>query len=580
MNNTTITGTPSFVSPINDIYGNTFRFDNLDAGATNFKYVTKLWCNNQFLVQEAFPPRPNTAAGYYSPYKSLLSQVTYKIQPTITSLTYSTNSVASYYVNYGLEYSPNLVIADVLDVSGKFGFSFSSTTGVSIGDYIYIQSSNPDYNGPSTVTSILTTKSFVTNLSVPTASAISNKTGVVTDLVRFNGTSSIYWAYNGTRQYGENNIDFTSVYLMGGLPVKDFLTDYPLNDCRPIRENQFETMGLMLNGSQFTSGVVNWTYQTYGTWYSPGYVDLEFYDDPGGDLIIDDDQTINMVSGLGSWAFTVSDTGGVPFGSFIDYYNWIVSYIPVDLLGYYNVSYVAPNMVRFTAMTASVSSNFTTTTVGSYGYVQMNFTNQHNYLGEYMISSNNFSRVVSPTSSGVIRMDIPTGTRNLTLMGVTMSGVDRYTVQLPYKSTVRSFCLDRSCSVYVNTRLMFLNRQGAFDYWNFQLDNKRTNSISRTEYKQELGFTYNIGDRGRTVLAQKVTEEHNVNTNWITEEQYYYLSELVSSPEVYVIDENNGNAYPVIITDTSYEFKTYNRDKLFNLTVSYSMAYPVETQNM
>lgn len=127
---------------------------------------------------------------------------------------------------------------------------------------------------------------------------------------------------------------------------------------------------------------------------------------------------------------------------------------------------------------------------------------------------------------------------------------------------------------------MFLNEFGAFEYWNFTQDDKKQYTISRNEFKQQLSWDYSIGDSERTILAQKIEEKHTINTNWLSEYDYAWLSNLVKSPVAYVINESTGDAYPIIITDTDWTFKTSYREKLFNAELNFVYSYQIESQRM
>lgn len=157
---------------------------------------------------------------------------------------------------------------------------------------------------------------------------------------------------------------------------------------------------------------------------------------------------------------------------------------------------------------------------------------------------------------------------------------------------------DTSCSKYENIRIKFMNRQGSWCYWNFNRDLKHTTNISRTEYKQPLKYDYSLDfnnsgyalskQRGSAVLSSSVIETYTLNSDWITEEAGNYLSQLLTSPEVYIFYDTytqiDGSVLtsvniPIIITDNNYTFKTLNRDKLFNLTINYKLAYDTVLQN-
>lgn len=206
-----------------------------------------------------------------------------------------------------------------------------------------------------------------------------------------------------------------------------------------------------------------------------------------------------------------------------------------------------------------------------------------------IISSHTFSMSIPTTTLpvGITRVDIPTGPKNLIAMGITMSGVDSYSVHWAQgagasssitSSEVKFYKIDNKCTQYTPVRIMYLNRWGAFDYFTFTLVNTRTFNTTRTEMKKELGFFYKVGDRERTNVSVGVIEQHQVNSDWIDESNYNHLSELHTSPEVYVIAEN-GDAYPIMVKDSQFKFKTHRVDKLINYEMIYETSYTIQTIN-
>ena len=154
------------------------------------------------------------------------------------------------------------------------------------------------------------------------------------------------------------------------------------------------------------------------------------------------------------------------------------------------------------------------------------------------------------------------------------------------------------CSKYQNFRIKFLNRQGSWAYWNFYRDQKQVSQITRTEYTKPLMYDFNIDHtvsnysvsklRGQAILSTDVQETFTLNSDWITEDAYAYLQQLVTSPEAYIfydsytqIDGTTLTAVniPIMITDTSYTYKTRNRENIFNLTINYKYAYSTKIQN-
>jgi len=183
------------------------------------------------------------------------------------------------------------------------------------------------------------------------------------------------------------------------------------------------------------------------------------------------------------------------------------------------------------------------------------------------------------TQSGALSFTIPTGTKNHEDMGFSFSSNFKY-----YNITGRVgpntiYTLWReivdNCSIYNNYRVAYLNSLGSFEYINFNYDSKKSYNIERTEYTKTLPYNYVLGDRGRTILGTKIEQNYILNSDWLTEYQYQYYLDILKSDEVYIVD-TIGNKYPIIVNDSTYEFKTYKRDKLFALVLNVTSAYEIK----
>lgn len=133
-------------------------------------------------------------------------------------------------------------------------------------------------------------------------------------------------------------------------------------------------------------------------------------------------------------------------------------------------------------------------------------------------------------------------------------------------SQMRYFEIDRTCTQYTTTRIAFLNRLGAYDFFTFEQDSKRSVSIKREEYNKVLPWNYSLGDREATVFSTSAEQSITLNSNWISERECAWLEELVTSPDVYII--SGTTKLPVIVTDTKYDIKTAMRDRIFNMTLT------------
>ena len=146
-------------------------------------------------------------------------------------------------------------------------------------------------------------------------------------------------------------------------------------------------------------------------------------------------------------------------------------------------------------------------------------------------------------------------------------------------SEYKVFEIDRSCSKYEPVRFMFLNSLGQFDYYNATLLSRTTISGTRDTFVKTLGYNYEIGDRGKTVINVNSQESYIIHTDWISEETANWLSyDFFNSTEMYVIDNITEQLIPIILDTTSIEVKKRVNDKLLNYTFNYSKAVPLNNQ--
>jgi hypothetical protein len=568
--------TPTALEPINAPMW--FRINSASSGLTDFKYVFRPQykvepLNNNFntLGTYRIPPKPVSGDGLFSANRVLKSFIQNNTYPYIQSWTPSSAALLQYNIRYGFELNPNKIFTDTINVAGNMGITFSSTHDFEVGDILTLNKDNknynPQYDGTCSVVSVVNTLSIKTDKTFSTT-LLAGESGYVTDQFRLSGTSSNCLTWNGTRQYDERTTDF-SIYTLGD-STKKFLTDYNTT-YKPIRLDDYETLSFVLSSTA----------------------------------------SVNMI---------------------VETYN---------------------------------SSN---TIINTYT-----------------------TAITSPTYR---RLDVGVGPMNLVNSGIPFWGasgsaaseVDNYSVSI--KSTggsslseTRKYKIDKTCTNYTKQRLVFLNRVGGWDYFNFTLDSKRSLSISRTEYEKILDWNYNIGDRGKSLLAQKAEVKMTLNSNWITESDSIWLEELLTSPEVFlmpttnvvyeapgaiyltqmndtwsyslpqgtgtyniqfdvvraddlliqdlsyntldtlvaaysgttpasthysktltlpsglirlynilnypadmvitnlVITKTTGDKLPIIITDTSYDVKTYLRNQMFNLVLNYKLAYDINLQN-
>jgi hypothetical protein len=470
-----------------------FQATSASSSVTDFKYVFDLYqynTNTGALITKLgrfkVPPRPDNT-GIFDSHKPLLTTLSYNLTPFMGSQSIyaiATQSIVKYNVAYGVDYNPGITWYDtqyeLAPYLGHLGLTFSTPHTLLVGDLLLLQKTNntqnPQYNGTCSIISVKNPYEIITDKNFGVSSIGGVEGGTITELTRISGTTSNFYAFNGTRQYNEVNRDFgINVFNSTGIPTRTFLTNSGTNS--NVFLNNYETISFLIDTEPNPPGIR-------------------------------------------------------PVGTFSMY---VITY---DINGNsLNGYHVAPNLTD----------------------------------GDYR------------------RLDFGCGPANLTAWGVDFNPgppVSYYTIQpqsgVPAYTVIgetRQFNIINNVSPWNNMRIAFLNRLGGFDYWNFNWKNKNSITTNRTEFKKVLNWNYNVGDRQQTVLTQTALETYTISTDWLTETQASYLKELITSSEVYLLDEVNLIQYPIVITDNSYEVKRYLTEKLFAIALGFKYAQNVNTQD-
>lgn len=129
-----------------------------------------------------------------------------------------------------------------------------------------------------------------------------------------------------------------------------------------------------------------------------------------------------------------------------------------------------------------------------------------------------------------------------------------------------TYTISDICTKFTHYVIYFLDRSGRISFKSFELlntkkFNKASNSVRVSKGATSLSYTHETFE-----VSNQTTYTHLLNTNWITEAQSTLLDELIDSPLAWLYDGTN--YMPIKITDTSYEYKKYENESLFNLLVN------------
>ena len=226
------------------------------------------------------------------------------------------------------------------------------------------------------------------------------------------------------------------------------------------------------------------------------------------------------------------------------------------------------------------------------------------FKGDNFSISNSF--IASPQSNSTNRNDkrlyVGVYPANLTnSLGALPSGTTNYSIQafddnsqaISKEYNIR--IIDNDCKGYEGIRLAWINKYGVFDYYTFNKKSTRTINSKRQNYTQHSGtwnstsYFMNGSLGGQRSFNVSSKESITVNTDYITEEEGIYLEQLVMSPEVYLINQNESNdatglvnkyVEPVLLTSNSITRKTSANDRLINHTFTIEKSKNTNTQRI
>lgn len=145
-----------------------------------------------------------------------------------------------------------------------------------------------------------------------------------------------------------------------------------------------------------------------------------------------------------------------------------------------------------------------------------------------------------------------------------------------YATDMYTIVLTDECLQTSITEFYFQNALGGIDTFQFTKPNRESNTITRVESSKPLlvrassSYGYQMTDSSRFISDLKWTKEYQVQSNWLSDSEFQWLQEMVTSPYVWV--KINTLMVPVIITNTSYQVFKRDFDQLKNLTITYKLT--------
>ncbi|CAB5208345.1 Proprotein convertase, P [uncultured Caudovirales phage] len=155
------------------------------------------------------------------------------------------------------------------------------------------------------------------------------------------------------------------------------------------------------------------------------------------------------------------------------------------------------------------------------------------------------------------------------------------------------FSLTKCCSKN-NVRFYWLNKLGGWDAFSFTRNKSKKLDIQRDNYEKYVDYNrYNLYDAGAIQYNTQIMYSESVFSDWIDLPTSEWLSELLSSPAVYMqengdymdtpsliwgslpypaLDSNDLSIQRIVITDNTYSYNTKDMSKLVNFNLNYQLS--------
>ena len=142
----------------------------------------------------------------------------------------------------------------------------------------------------------------------------------------------------------------------------------------------------------------------------------------------------------------------------------------------------------------------------------------------------------------------------------------------------KKFKMDWTCCSYTGARLIFQDRLGSMAGFNFTLKKFDELVISSDAFEQDkFDITRDEQSRGFTTIQSSYNETVTINTDFITQEEYTYLTEAMTNPNCFLQIDLDGTApfkgsgnevFPATIIPKSVKLQNKENDKLIRVTMS------------
>lgn len=227
--------------------------------------------------------------------------------------------------------------------------------------------------------------------------------------------------------------------------------------------------------------------------------------------------------------------------------------------------------------------------------IDLTFSNSYYFIPYFAETTTSFNVVITGGTSTRTKTITPTAANSLILLNISpgaintdyagnfTSATESYTVAVGGIT----YTINVKCTgLYTNYLMHFMNRWGGFESMLFNKVSRKVYDVERKTWQQPSyrvsGFGVVSIKSGNIMYAQKsqfagrYKEKLKLQTDWVSDTDYQWLSDIITSPIVYV--EDNGTLYPITLSGTNYEFREHIVDGLANVSIDVEFGTTIKTQ--
>ena len=147
--------------------------------------------------------------------------------------------------------------------------------------------------------------------------------------------------------------------------------------------------------------------------------------------------------------------------------------------------------------------------------------------------------------------------------------------------------LQEPCNDYPHIQFAWLNSLGFRDQFTFTKRNEKVINTKSNEFLKEsadynsTSYSVDLQSRGYTTYSQTITETWTATTDYINDQQAELLESMFKSAQInarFSTGEYADQWVPVKIARSKYTQKTNRKDRLFQYTVTFTIAQNIKAQ--